>query len=359
MDAARLAGVTILSPMRARKQPQEGGRWAVAAESNQGRALVRARFLVEAAGRSAGQTRLGPRTAAMIGRWRGAALPAAPEMLIEAAERSWLWSAPLADESYAAVCFVDPLQCAGLDSTARRKLYEELTQRTAVGAALVRAQIVGEICVRDATCRVAAGPATPNSIKVGDCAFAMDPLSSQGVQAALQSATQASAVAHTILSGGDAEAGIIFYDEVQWDAVRRHRRATAQIYASQSAFSSPFWRERSAGATAPSPPATDRAPLAPIDRLRLCPAARLQDLPAIDGTMIRRKLSLSHPALERPVTWHSGVELAPLLARLGPGTTFSSLLADWSCDMPATAARTLLAWLTERGILIEDRRPHD
>ena len=72
----------------------------------------------------------------------------------------------------------------------------------------------------------------------------MDPLSSQGVQAAIRSGLQASTVAHTMLSGGDATAAMEFHRHAQHAAVAAHARFTSQIYAAQSVYASSFWQAR-------------------------------------------------------------------------------------------------------------------
>ena len=275
-------------------------------------------------------------------------------MLIAAGLHSWLWGAPLADGSYAVTCFVDTSRCAALERAARRQLYRELIADTSVDGLLDRAELVGDIKVRDATCRLVVDPVTDRSIKIGDSAFAMDPLSSQGVQAALQGGIQASIVVNTILSGGDAVAAMTFYRQAQQNAVTRHLRTAGEIYASQSDFSTPFWRERLIEAAPREAKAVGRVLPELNTRVRLSPGTGLQERPAIEGAIVRPKLSLSCPSLERAVTWFAGIEIAPLLAQIRPGCTLASLFSDWSRTVPADTAQSLLHWLTREGILIND-----
>lgn len=354
LEAAREAGAAVLAPARARRPCYGDGHWTIAVDCANGRRLVTAPFLVEATGRRGDQVRERPQTTALCGRWRGASLPREPEMRLAAGPIGWLWGAPLADGSYAVTCFVDTARCAALDRAARQRLYREMVGHASVKSLLDRAELVDDIRVRDATCRRTADPVTDRSIKIGDAAFAMDPLSSQGVQAALRGGLQASIIVNTILGGGDVDAALTFYRQAQQNAVARHLLAVGEIYASQSDFQTPFWRGRSIDVVKYEGNALERAKPEQSTPVRLSPAAELQELPAIEGTVVRAKLSLSCPSLDRPVTWFAGIEIAPLLAQIRPGSTPLSLFSEWSRTAPAEIVQALLDWLAGEGILISD-----
>ena len=69
-------------------------------------------------------------------------------------------------------------------------------------------------------------------IKVGDAAFAIDPLSSQGVQMAMMSAFQGSIAVHTLLTQPEqANAAIDFYRNKLQETVARSQTTAAQVYA--------------------------------------------------------------------------------------------------------------------------------
>jgi 2-polyprenyl-6-methoxyphenol hydroxylase-like FAD-dependent oxidoreductase len=354
LESTRKAGAAVFAPARCRRTSYSEGLWSVAADGKDGPVHVSARFLVQATGRRGDQVRLGPRTAALCGRWHGARLPREPEMRLAARPDGWLWAAPLADGSYAVTCFVDASRCAARDRVARQQLYYELIAGASVGRSLDRAELIGDLKVRDATRRHAADLVTDRSIKIGDAAFAMDPISSQGVQAALRGGMQASIVVNTILGDGDVDAAMTFYRQTQQHAVARHIRAAGEIYASQSDYPTPFWRERSIDVTGHDGSALRRPMAEPNTPLRLSPAAGLQEMPAIEGMIVRAKLSLSCPSLDRPVAWFGGIEIAPLLAQIRPGSTLLSLFSDWSRAAPANIVQALLEWLVGERILISD-----
>ncbi|MFF2147688.1 NAD(P)/FAD-dependent oxidoreductase, partial [Kitasatospora sp. NPDC058190] len=75
LDTARSAGVTVLQPARAHRPDRRAEGWEVPVTTPDGSRLLRARFLVDATGRSrilGGRvTRTGPRTVALYAAWQG------------------------------------------------------------------------------------------------------------------------------------------------------------------------------------------------------------------------------------------------------------------------------------------------
>ena len=251
-DAAIEAGAAFMQSARARQPLPVATGWVVPVDNAIGRVNVEARFLVDATGRRTARSCSGPPTAALCGRWRGGALAASPEMRVEAGSDAWFWGAPLPDGSFSVLSFLDARRCAGLDHVRREALYRSLLGKSALLKNWMCGGLQGRVAVYDATWRADPEPVTARSIKIGDRSFAMDPLSSQGVQAALRSAVHATAVIHTILSEGDVEAGIEFYCQAQQGAVFQHRRIAAQLYKRQRRYHSTFWHDRSQF-TDPSP----------------------------------------------------------------------------------------------------------
>jgi hypothetical protein len=103
----------------------------------------------------------------------------------------------------------------------------------------------GEVRICDASAWLADDLATARSIKVGDAALARDPLSSQGVLAAVRAAPGAAATVHAILSGGDGQTAIAQYAAALRDSARHHVMAAAEFYAAGCWRDSVFWRQRS------------------------------------------------------------------------------------------------------------------
>jgi hypothetical protein len=353
LDAAIEAGAELMLAARARQPLQVATGWVVPVDSATGRVDIKARFLVDAAGRRAARSRSGLPTVALCGRWRGKGLAASTQMRVEAGSDAWFWGAPLPDGSFSVLAFLDARRCAGLDRGGREALYRSLLSKSALLEGWTCGSLQGRVAVCDATWRADPEPVTARSIKVGDRSFAMDPLSSQGVQAALRSAVHASAVIHTILSAGDVEAAIEFYCQAQQGAVFQHRRIAAELYNQQRLYESPFWHDRSQFAEPTRPLSALPVALSPERRLRLSPEARVADLPIIDGTIIRRYPALAHPALDRPVAWLGPVALGLILSTFATEETVASLLWRWSDKMPENAARQTLGWLLQQRIVVD------
>jgi Tryptophan halogenase len=192
---------------------------------------------------------------------------------------------------------------------------------------------------------------TPNMVRIGDSCVAMDPLSSQGVQSAIRSALQGSVVANTILSGGDADAAIEFYQSAVRTIAERHRETAAALYADRGSSTSPFWRERASAPSAP-PPDIEPGRIALPSFVRLSSDARLVDHPVIEGDVIRRRPALIHPRLSEPTAFVGGIALSRAIAPIGTGDRVETILAQWAPLMPATTALALLGWLIRHDVLV-------
>jgi flavin-dependent dehydrogenase len=352
LDAAAEAGAEILCPACAHKPAPVAAGWIVPVEWATGCIEIGARFLINACGRSAARSLVGQPTTALCGRWRGKTHHGLPQMRIEAGVDAWSWGAPLPDGSYSVVAFLDAHRCAGLDKDTREALYRSVV----LGSAFddwTCGGLLGGVAICDATSRADFNPMTTSSIKVGDRAFAMDPLSSQGVQAALRSALQASIAVHTVLSGGDTNAAIEFCRQAQQSAVVEHRRVLMDLYRQQHPYDTQFWRERSQFAEPNAVRATAMAAFSLDTCLRLSPKAQIVALPVIDGMIIRRFPTLTHPALDRPVAWVGPVALGQILSSFTAGETVASVLRRWSSQISMEVARRTLAWLLQRRILVD------
>jgi flavin-dependent dehydrogenase len=356
LRAAQHRGVRVIQPARAGRPHRTADGWDL--PLGDGR-VIRARAWVDASGRRPPRARRphglpgAPRTLAVWGYWRGVPQDRA-DACIEAARDGWSWSAPLPDGSVNAAVFVALQAGAALDYRARLAS-SPLLRRCLDGA------LDGPIHACDATPyadddpigvagspeleAAPAGSRGPAYLRVGDASYAIDPLSSQGVQHALASALQGAVALHTLLvAPADGEAAIEFYRTRQADAFAASARTAAALYARERRFvEQPFWAARAGApvATAPPPP---RAALRPDRPLRLGDAVRIAETPVLIGDRIRRVRALHHPLLARPTAFLGDVPLAPLAAQLA-GRTAAELAQRW----PARA----LAWLWHTGLVEE------
>jgi flavin-dependent dehydrogenase len=356
LERARAAGATILQPATARRAAAVGGGggWVVPVSTAEGTRTVRARFVADASGRrrvlGGRRRRTSPRTLALHACWRGVGA----RTLVEARPDYWLWGARLPGGTFRAMAFVEPELVRAARGLGR--LYRELVAAAPLfGHVLGReARIEGGVHACDATCYAADDPIDATSVKVGEAAFAIDPLSSSGVQTAIQTGVAASAAVHSILSeAGEVDAAVAYYREHQRHAVERHARLAARSYADCASYAAePFWRRRAA--EPPQPPVA-RAPVPLEDllplRVRLARGSTLEPTPCVIGDRIGLRRALSHPALARPVAFLGDSELAPLLDRLGADRRLADVVEDWARSVTPAAAYSIAGWLASRGLL--------
>jgi len=355
LEAAGASGVAVYQPAQAsRPVPEEGG-WRIPVRSDGPTREICARFLVDAAGKHAAFSRrrrgVSVPTVAMYGYWYETDLRGS-EMRVEAGRSCWYWGAPLPDGSFNAAVFVDAQRCAGL---VREDLDVQYRARLAESHLLrgcIRGVLREPVRICDASTYFDDDPVTPTSIRVGEAAFAIDPLSSQGVQVAMTSAFQAAAVVHTLRCGGDQEAALEFYRRRQRDVVEGDQRIAERLYAAHETFrEDDFWRSRARDALS-TPEWTPR--IEPIDLsapLMLSFSARVASVPTIEGDFIRRSEALHHPSLEGPVAYLGDIALAPLLRQIGHEQRASRVAEEWSRILPAGHAWRIIEWLWRRRIL--------
>jgi flavin-dependent dehydrogenase len=351
LDHAREAGAQVLSPATARRPARRAEGWAVPLDEG----VLQARFLADATGRrrllGGNRTLVSPRTLALHALWRGA-VPDGAQTRIDALSEGWLWGGWLPGGGFRAMAFLDPetVVAAGRD---REQLYHRLLAASPLFAELVSgADLAGPVRICDATSYAAATPIDPASVKVGEAAFAIDPLSSCGVQTAIQTGLAAAAAVHSILApDGDTHAAIKYYADHQRYSVQRHAATAAGLYAEHRWHAdAAFWRRRAGTPPAPSP----RPAVPPLVhllpcRVRLPPEATILDTPCLLGDRVELRRALTHPSLDRPVAFLGGIELVPLLEHLPSARSLAEALSTWA--LPSGRALKIAAWLHRRGLL--------
>ena len=351
LDVAAAHGVEVLRPARVRERRFENGLWRLRVDGERP-ARFDASMLVLAGGRvgSAHRTRsaTGPRTLVLYGSWRGKALPDEPR--IEAGADQWFWGMPLADGGYGAMVFLDPRRLVELRRAGPlASVFAGLIARSGLMAGAT-AELASPVLAGDARPYLDRAPGDRSAVKIGEAALALDPLSSSGVQRAMQSALAGAVVVNTLLRRPrDGDAALEFHRNSLAAAARRHRRWAAGFYQA-AGRSGRFWRERSAYAE-PAPRPSSGGPPPPDLPIALAPGAAVVTTPCIVGDFVARRPAVWHPRLEEPVAFVGGREIAPLLQALRPGMIAADLVRAWSAGLAPRAAIAIVAWMLDAGVL--------
>lgn len=306
LELARNAGVRVLQPRAVDAMPD-------------------ARFVVDASGRASwsrgSRTRTGVPTTALATHYRRGPL----EPRVEAMKNGWLWGSPLPDGRFSVMAFVeDP--GASLDAMlAESELFCELRGERS------------ELRHHDATTYACDSPWDERLLRIGEASFSLDPLSSSGVHAALQSAIHASAALHTTLLHPERETlARRFVIDAQRAAVQQHREWTASFYAQSRFASRPFYVRRTVSRE-------DQPPLAVPRSLRLSPEVTITEVPCLVNDLIEARRGVVHSRVARPFVWIGGREVATLLAPLEHGPRDAGELARaWGPPMLETLLRNHL-----------------
>jgi hypothetical protein len=199
---------------------------------------------------------------------------------------------------------------------------------------------------------------TAGLLRVGDADVALDPLSSSGVQAAIQSALAAGPIVNTLLTPGqDGAAALEFWRDRRASRMIQQRGWAGQFYAEAFArYSTRFWADRCDHAPDAPPPAAAKPPLAtPLPRLDqmicLSEGARLVHAPCLMEAMVKRLECVDHVSLPGPVAFVGGIHVTPLLRRASRPAATQDILTAWSSSLAPSAAYALLAWAWRHEIL--------
>jgi hypothetical protein len=255
--------------------------------------------------------------------------------------------------------FLDAADFRGRRAPSLSSTYHALLAQSGLMAGCGNVRLFGPVRVADATPYLDPDSVGPRSIKIGEAALALDPLSSSGVQKAINTALTGAVVVNTLLRRPQqADAASRFYADNLAEACDRHRRWAAQHYAIAAATRpARFWQTRAADAAAePEQIALSDdfgIPLPDDLTVALSSEALLVPQPCIVGDFVAVKPALHHPSLERPVAFLGGCEVAALLRPLQPGMALGALMDTWEIPIPSKPA--IADWLLKHRVL----RRHD
>ena len=357
LEFARAHGVHVMQPAYVRTRRRDDQGWHLNVQFADGTCALDADFLADASGRSTlsrGHKQRGThRMLALYGYWCGVSLPHEPQ--IEAGSNGWYWGVPLPNGTYNAIVFVDAADFCAERGPSLRASYKALIDRSTLMAGCRDGCLIGPVRAIDATPYLDGESIDPYSIKIGDSALALDPLSSSGVQKAINTALIGAVVVNTVLRRPErADAAGQFYTDNITEASDRHRRWAAEHYAVAVATrSGPFWQLRAADTPEPNRLTLliDFEPALSHDlAVQLSTEAKLQPKPCIVGDLVAVKPVLHHPSLARPVAFLAGLEVAALLRSVHRGVEIGTLMNSW--NIPDELKPSVANWLLRNRVLI-------
>jgi flavin-dependent dehydrogenase len=367
LRAAQRLGAVVLQPARALSMQQhENGSWRLIVRCSESDLEIECNWVADATGRTGNvacsqRRRLFEKTLALYAYWRDVPL-ASSETRIDFGDDEWYWGAPLPGNMFNATVFVDASEyrkrvkkAGGIDA-----LYETLIPKSKLLGHCVRGLRIGPVKGCDATPFYDDQPATTNKIKVGEAAFSIDPLSSQGIQVAMGSGIHAAAVIHTIVQRpSQTELALEFYRMRQLESVTLHANSAAMFYREIARCnSSEFWHRRAAlthGLRRNKVEELERSPLTTGMEIKLAPEVQFKTLPTLQGDFIVRSRAVTFPALNSPLAFLNDVEVAPLLAMIENPLNVHDLLSKWEQQLPMNRGMAVLQWLWERGVIRSSR----
>ncbi|MBR0850363.1 tryptophan 7-halogenase [Bradyrhizobium diazoefficiens] len=364
LEAAQQAGARVIQPATARAAERDNSIWQISAEAEETSLSIRSKFVIDASGRTGFLPRqrreTSPKTLALYGYWRGTGLPETPR--VEAGRRQWYWGSPIPGRGFNAIAFVDR-DFRNADGATLRQHYHRLIEVSQLLSGTTSARLDDRVLCCDATRFEVRQCCGAGFIKVGEAAFAIDPLSSSGVQAAIQSALAGSVAVHTMLLNPDSAAvAQRFYVRHVEDAASQHATWATLHYAEHVRYAAEaFWRRRAAGAraTAARENGTIRHAWRSDDCVVLSSDASVEDVPAIVGDFVVLRPAVSHPALSRPVAFIGGLDLPAFLDLMPPVCTISELEQALASVLPTDGVPAVMNWLLDRGLLEGRSAPRD
>jgi flavin-dependent dehydrogenase len=360
LDHARVLGVQVFQPATVTEKALRDDGWNLRIKTDGGALELRAAFLADATGRSAWlrshRRPTGCRTVALHAYWQGRGLPTQPR--IQAGEAEWYWGVPLPNDVYNTLVFVDAARFRANRASLLSVGFHALIERSGLLAGCQDARLLGRVYAADATPYLDGESLTRHCIKVGDAALALDPLSSSGVQKAIQTALSGAIVVNTLIRKPElGEAALRFYRDRLREASEHHRQWAAAQYGAVAAHrAGTFWCDRAAAVPAHAPPLAARAAThqgTPNEApLVLSQQLALVDLPCLEGAFVQVKAAVQHPALAGPVAYLGNWELAPLLRQVRAGMTVNQVARAWAPAVPLDDGGAIARWLVGHGILV-------
>jgi flavin-dependent dehydrogenase len=361
LQAAMSDGVEIFQPAQLREVSNDGSIWQLRVVVEGDSQEVAAKFLVDATGRNGflphRRKQMSPFTLALCGYL--ATERCSEATLVEAIPDGWCWGAPIPGGLFSTMVFLDRDTIRLLRRDMLESFWRSQLAKTALFSAFSNVPLIGKLLARDATTYCEEDPIRANFIRVGEASFALDPLSSTGVEKAMQSGLIAATALHTMLLRSDREEVCArFYRERQAEIVSSHASWSSEFYRRVEGYGErPFWRKRMRASEYqhpepdPSASSPEKERVTCTSKVKISEKAQLVTEACIVGDEICSRPALVHPSLARPAAFVEGVDVGLLLEMVRRSSDLGCLLALWSNLISPQQAVRVASWLLNKQIL--------
>ena len=248
-DELIAAGVTVIAG-KLIKAVQLESSVSIEAKMDSGDSIhLHAVFFVEARGRSAPsgkqQRMRGPETVALLQHWQGE--PCVAQSAAASFKDGWAWLAQFSDGSrYTQIIVAADAADFPKKSNLNDYFFQHLKQIPTAAPFYQNSEPKGKLIARSATAILSSDIISDRTIRIGDAALAVDPLSGNGIFQALSSALVAPVVINTLLQRPDHKTFTKqFYRERVHHAFMRFARMGRDFYQMESQWAEqPFWQQR-------------------------------------------------------------------------------------------------------------------
>lgn len=382
LQLAVARGIEVHQPARLSAISGGAGAWQLAIETSSTTFEANVGMILDAQGRqhhASEHVLYAPRLSALWVDLAQEQVPAEWTTQVEALEQGWLWGARLPNRCYRIMLLSDP---ALMKHSSGGQPVSLLHRHCAASELFTAAtpQLSGSIVqMCSASPYVAKNCWQDGRMKIGDAAFAIDPISSSGVEKAMRFSLQAAIAVHTSLqtdSAGQQTLAAQFYRQRLIEVYARHHFWTASYYRQAWCHEQPFWQQRSillpkSASEHDEAAAMMEALTREVGQLSNYrerewiaePALQAHQTIRFDSRLeITSQLcvvddkvevlpAMRHPHLERPLAFWENEALLPRLGALSNNTRLSSLLDFLGTTMGQQKARRLLDWLWKLGLV--------
>lgn len=383
LNLAKMRGASIFQPAQVVKQQ------TMQIRTVSGEVEVNAKLIFEATGRAgeSAQKRF-PTAPTTLALWTHISAMA-QETSIEAIDNGWLWGTALPSGAYRVMAFLDSATVKQRNKDLENFL-RAILDKSKLFKYAATAQFISPVRTCSATPYLNLEPWSGKKIMIGEAAFALDPLSSSGVEKAMRFTLQAVIAANTVLQDSSkTELAKEFYLSRLLESVATHAVWTCSYYNAawpSSKYVSKFWSDRSKIIfqdieNCPALVASLKDACMAREKIEstrqqqakqegqeksfspeefksflnlpifLSPATSLTKTPCVVDDRVELHTVVTHPKLERPVGFLAGFELARLLQQVPHAATVGQLIGFWSAQMRIQTATEIVLWLQNNGLL--------